>query len=188
MPVKAKPLARPRRSKADTQREFDQIQTESGEAREGADQKVQQLAKAREAEVIQSLDGISVEGEVQRISTLGVGISKALADISGKLVEEVQRLAAVREAVAIERREQEQLHRIDVAATSLDQLNPGLPAREGASRRRDRGTASGVGGRVARNRTRKEGNRRAVAQAPPARERRLRIQENPGTQKGAGQV
>jgi colicin import membrane protein len=47
---------------------------------------------------------------------------QVLADVSDKLVQEVQRLAAVREAVAIERREIEQLHRIDVAATSLDQL------------------------------------------------------------------
>jgi hypothetical protein len=122
MPVKAKPIVRTRRSKAETQHEFEQIRTEAEEAREGADQKAEQLAKARQAEVMQSVDGISVEGEVQRISTLGVGISKALADVSDKLVQEVQRLAAVREAVAIDRREIEQLHRIDVAATSLDQL------------------------------------------------------------------
>ena len=122
MPVKAKPVGRPKRGKAETQHAFEQIRTEAEEARESADQKTEQLAKAREGEVMQSVDGISVEGEVQRISTLGVGISKALADVSDKLVQEVQRLAAVREAVAIERRELEQLHRIDVAATSLDQL------------------------------------------------------------------
>src|ERR1035438_7307460 len=41
---------------------------------------------------------------------------------SGKLVEEVERLSAVREAVNLERAELERLHKIDVAATALDQM------------------------------------------------------------------
>ena len=39
-----------------------------------------------------------------------------------KLVEEVERLSAVREAVSLERAELERLHKIDVAATALDQM------------------------------------------------------------------
>jgi hypothetical protein len=42
--------------------------------------------------------------------------------LSGKLTEEVQLLASVREAVGLERKELDRLHRIDVAATALDQL------------------------------------------------------------------
>ena len=39
-----------------------------------------------------------------------------------KLSQEVELLASVREAVALERRELERLHKIDIAATALDQL------------------------------------------------------------------
>jgi hypothetical protein len=42
--------------------------------------------------------------------------------VSAKLVEEVERLAAVRETVVIEQQELEKLHKIDVAATALDQM------------------------------------------------------------------
>ncbi len=53
---------------------------------------------------------------------MGLEISKALAELSAKLVEEVERLSAVREAVGLERVELERLHKIDVAATALDQM------------------------------------------------------------------
>jgi hypothetical protein len=59
---------------------------------------------------------------VQRISGLGLDVSKALADVSSKLTEEVQLLASVRDAVALERRELDRLHKIDVAATAIDQM------------------------------------------------------------------
>jgi hypothetical protein len=59
---------------------------------------------------------------VEKISGLGLEVSKSLSDLSEKLVQEVNRLAAVREAVALEQKEIERLHKIDVAATALDQL------------------------------------------------------------------
>ena len=65
---------------------------------------------------------MTVEGVVQHISSLGLDVSKALGGLSEQLREEVGRLAAVREAVEIETRELERLHKLDVAATALDQL------------------------------------------------------------------
>jgi hypothetical protein len=59
---------------------------------------------------------------VERISGLGIEVSKSLAGVSEKLMQEVQLLASVREAVALERRELERLHKIDIAATALDQM------------------------------------------------------------------
>jgi hypothetical protein len=76
----------------------------------------------REAEIRQSVDGVTVEGVVQKISGLGLEVSKALADISERLTREVQLLASVRESVALEQKELERLHKIDVAATALDQM------------------------------------------------------------------
>jgi len=124
MPAKdtRKGAARPKRSKAETQQEFEQIQEETQAARESTDAKVAEVTRLRETEVRQSVDGVSVETVVQRVSGLGLEVSRALANVAEKLTEEVELLATVREAVALERRELERLHKIDVAATALDQL------------------------------------------------------------------
>ena len=114
--------ARPRRSKAETQREFAEIQEEVEAAQQTLDAKTIEATRLREAQVRHRLEGVSVEMVVQKISALGLEVSRALADVSEKLTEEVQLLAIVREAVTLERKELEHLHKIDVAATALDQL------------------------------------------------------------------
>jgi hypothetical protein len=117
-----KGAARPRRSKEETQREFAHIQEDVEAAQLSSDAKAAEAARLHETEVRQRVDGVSVEAVVQRISGLGLEVSRALAAVAEKLTEEVQQLAIVREAVSLERRELGQLHRIDVAATALDQL------------------------------------------------------------------
>lgn len=114
--------ARAKRSKAEIEQEFSQIREEAAAAREAAEPKTQELLKLREAEVRQAVEGVSVEGVVRRVSGLGLEISKALSELSEKLVQEVDRLASIREAVEVERKELERLHKIDIAATALDQL------------------------------------------------------------------
>ena len=122
MPKTTKPPVRAKRAKTEIQEEFAGIREETEAARESSDAKAAEAARLRAAEVRQSVEGTTVEGVVQRISGLGLEISKALADLSAKLVEEVERLSAVREAVGLERIELERLHKIDVAATALDQM------------------------------------------------------------------
>jgi hypothetical protein len=122
MPKPTKPPVRAKRAKSEVQEEFAEIRREVETARESADAKAQEAARLRADEVRQAVDGTTVEGVVQKISGLGLEISKSLADVSAKLVEEVERLSTVREAVNLERAELERLHKIDVAATALDQL------------------------------------------------------------------
>ncbi len=122
MPKTTKPPARPKRARAEVQQQYAEIREEVALAKETADVKAEEVRTLKEAELRQSVEGVSVEGVVQRISALGLEISKALSEISGKLVEEVNRLASVREALALETQELERLHKIDVAATALDQL------------------------------------------------------------------
>jgi colicin import membrane protein len=66
------------------------------------------------------VEGLSVDGVVEQISRLGLEISRSLSGTSEKLVEEVNRLAALRSAVLLERQELERLR--DVAARALDQM------------------------------------------------------------------
>ncbi len=123
MPAKsAKAPVRARRSKPAVQQEFEDIQKEVERVREAPDAKGDEVARMREAEVRQAVEAVTVDAVVQRISGLGLEVSRALADVSGKLTEEVQLLASVREAVALERKELDRLHKIDTAATALDQM------------------------------------------------------------------
>jgi colicin import membrane protein len=120
--AKAAATAHSHRNKAEVQQEFLKIREEAAATREGRNAKVEEADKLREAEVRQAVDGLSVEGVAQSISALSVQISKALAEVSDNLISEVRRLATIREAVALEREELQRLHKIDIAATALDQL------------------------------------------------------------------
>ncbi len=113
---------RTRRSKPEVEKEFVKIADEVAEQKESSDSKAKELARLRQAEIDQAVEGISVEGVVQKLSNLGLEISKALAEISGKLVAEVEQLTSIREAVALQTKEIERLHKIDIAATAIDHL------------------------------------------------------------------
>src|SRR5215831_13990916 len=117
-----KRAARPRRSKEDTEREFAGIQREVEEEQQAGGAKAAEVIRLREEHVRQEVEGVGVEAVVQRISGLGLEVSRALAQISEKLTEEVRLLATVREGVALEKGELERLHKIDVAATALDHM------------------------------------------------------------------
>ena len=114
--------AHPRRSKADVQQEFLKIREKVAAMREGRNAKVDEAATLREAEVRRAVDDLSVEGVAQRISALSVQISKSLSDLADNLIAEVHRLTTIREAVALESEGLQRLHKIDIAATALDQL------------------------------------------------------------------
>lgn len=114
--------ARTRRSKAEVQAEFDKIREEVSDARQSVTAKDDELAKLQKVEVRQAVEAASVESVVLQTSNLSVEISKALSDVSAKLVSEVERLMQLREAVALESKELERLHKLDVAATALDHL------------------------------------------------------------------
>jgi len=122
MPRVAKPPVRARRAKAEVEKEFEQLREETEAASLSADPKAEETAQIRAAEVREAVDGLTVEAVIGRISTLGLETSKALAGISARLNAEVETLATLREAVAIERKELERLHKLDVAASALDQM------------------------------------------------------------------
>jgi colicin import membrane protein len=116
------PAARARRTKVEVQQQFESIRRETMAEREAADPRVEEAAKSREADVRQAADGVSVDQVVGEISALGLHVSKALGELSSRLVAEVERLATLREAVALEQRELQRLHQADVAATAVDHL------------------------------------------------------------------
>ncbi|MBI3680095.1 MAG: hypothetical protein HY235_06825 [Acidobacteria bacterium] len=114
--------ARARRTKAEVQQAFRDIEQETNEARKTADSKSEEVAQLREQEVKAAFQDFTVESVVDRISELSVQITRSLSGVSEQLSGEVSRLTMAREAVEIERREIERLHKKDVALTAIDQL------------------------------------------------------------------
>ena len=97
------PPLRGKRTKAEVQKEFEEIQDQVEAAREMADEKSEEVARLREAEIRQAAGLITIESVVQKTSELGLEIGKGLAGISEQLTEQVKLLATVREAVVLER-------------------------------------------------------------------------------------
>jgi hypothetical protein len=116
------PASRARRTKAEVQQEFESIRREAVAEREAAEPRAEEAAKNREADVRHVAEGVSVDQVVGEISSLGLHVSKALGELSSRLVAEVERLATLREAVALEQRELQRLHKVDVAATAVDHV------------------------------------------------------------------
>lgn len=122
MPKAAPPRTRGRKSAAEVQKEFSAVRAAVEEEAQVADPKTAEAARLQEAEIREAAGGLTVESVTQKVSGLSVEISRALGGVGERLVEQVQLLSTVREAVELERRELERLHKIDVAATALDQM------------------------------------------------------------------
>lgn len=114
--------ARSRKTKAEMQQELEDVFTAVSQEKESSTPKTLELVKLKAIEVKESVKGITVDGIVQSISHLGLNISRVLSDLSENLVGETQSLQNLHEAVELETMELARLHKIDVVATSLDQL------------------------------------------------------------------
>jgi colicin import membrane protein len=116
-----KAAPRARRPKSEAQADYEAM-VAAEDAGGLPDAKELETTRARNEEILGRVEGVSVETVVRTIAGLGLEVSRALADVAEKLTTQVEELADVREAVAIERRELQRLHKIDIAATALDQM------------------------------------------------------------------
>jgi colicin import membrane protein len=116
------PPNRKKLTRAETDKEFDNLVREDEKARAVSNPKTEELDRLRNQEIRQAVESVSVDAVVQKISGMGLEISKSLSELSGKLVAEVEKLTTIREAVSLEQRELERLHKIDIVAASLDNM------------------------------------------------------------------
>jgi len=123
---------RARRSKQEVEKEYARIREEVDSQKMAANAKTAEVDRAREVEIRRSVEGLSVDGVVQKFAGLNIEISRALTDLSQKLIAEVENLYNIREAAALEAKELERLHKIDIAATALDQMIEGYRTEKAA--------------------------------------------------------
>lgn len=114
--------ARSRRTKAEIQQEFEAIAEEAKEDKALVSHRETITHQMQEAAILHAVSDITIETISRKISDLGSEISKALGNLSEKLVSEVHLLHQVKSAIAIENEHLQKLHKIDVTAAALDQL------------------------------------------------------------------
>jgi hypothetical protein len=118
MPPAKRTTTRPRKTREELQQEMKQIELDVTEQREQRAAPTE-AQREHEAAVVRQASEVSVDALAQHITGLGLEVSRALSSVSEKLTQEAEKLAAVREAVAIETRHLQELHQLDVAASSL---------------------------------------------------------------------
>jgi colicin import membrane protein len=90
--------------------------------------KNRQANAIRETEVLQSVSGLNMDGVSTTIASTQVEVQKSLAALSAKLVEQLQVLGNVEEAIKLKREELQQLYNIEAGAVSLDDLDAKIEA------------------------------------------------------------
>ncbi|MBF8263696.1 MAG: Myosin heavy chain [Parachlamydiales bacterium] len=113
---------RTKRSKTEVEQEFSAIAEQAANEKSGSSLKNEALSQMQEAEVRAAVSEITVEVIAKKLSDLNVEISRTLSGLGEKMNGEVGLLRSLKEAVALESKELHQLHGIDIAATSIDQL------------------------------------------------------------------
>jgi hypothetical protein len=82
-----------------------------------------QAAKAiRETEVLEAVTGLSLDSVSTTLASTQVEVQKSLADLSAKLVERMQLLKNVEEAIQLKQEELKQLYNIEAKEIELDDL------------------------------------------------------------------
>ncbi len=113
---------RAKRSKTEVEQEFSAIAEQVANEKSSSSLKNEMLSQIQEAEVRVAVSEITVEIIAKKLSDLNVEISRTLSGLGEKMNAEVGILRSLKEAVALESKDLNRLHGIDIAATSIDQL------------------------------------------------------------------
>jgi hypothetical protein len=94
--------------------------------------KNRQAAAIKEKEILESVDDVTLDSVTSNITGTQLEVQKSLADLSAKLMEQVQVLRDVEEAIRLKQEELKQLHSIETTATTLDDLEAQIAAQRRA--------------------------------------------------------
>src|SRR5438270_8232214 len=84
--------------------------------------KNRRAAQIQEAEVLNAVKELNFDTVSRELAGVQVEVQKTLAELSGKLAEQLQKLETVQTSIHLKREELQQLNQIDATATTLDEL------------------------------------------------------------------
>ena len=122
-PVESTKIVRARatRSRSDVADAYSEI-VDVQSSQEPQDPKMVEIIRMNEERVRKNTAGLSVDKVLSTVSATKLEMSRALDSVIEVMQTKLAELQDVAEAVNIHRSELERLHKIDIAATSLDQL------------------------------------------------------------------
>jgi colicin import membrane protein len=85
--------------------------------------KNRRAAAIQQDEVLSSVKGLSLDSVSKSITDTQVEVQKVLADLSAKVMERLQQLEQIQEAIALKQEELNTLHQIEGKAGQLDELD-----------------------------------------------------------------
>ncbi len=94
--------------------------------------KNRQATAIKETEILDAVAGLNLDAVSGTLATTQVEVQKALADLSAKLVERLQLLRNVEEAIVLKRDELKQLYDLETAEVELDDLQAQIEAQRHA--------------------------------------------------------
>jgi hypothetical protein len=84
--------------------------------------KGRRAVEQQEAEVLNAVKGLNFDTVSKELATVQVEVQKTLAELSGKLAEQLQKLRSVEGSIRLKEEELKNLYQIEAMATTLDDL------------------------------------------------------------------
>lgn len=94
--------------------------------------KNRRVAEVQAEEVLTSVKGLNFDSVSKSITETQVEVQKVLADLSGRVMERLQELQTLEEAIGLKKTELKQLHEIETKAGTLDELEAQIVAQRKA--------------------------------------------------------
>jgi len=95
--------------------------------------KTRRAAQMQEADVVDSVKGLSLDSVSKSITETQVEVQKVLAELSAKVMDRLQQLQDIEENIRIRQDDLLRLHDIEVKATTLDELEADITERKKAN-------------------------------------------------------
>lgn len=84
--------------------------------------KNRRAVQIQETEVLNTVKGLNLDSVSRSITETQVEVQKVLADLSSRVLDRLQELQNVEDAIRLKKEEMKQLHDIEIHATTLDEL------------------------------------------------------------------
>jgi len=116
---KATPRLSTKSTKDEMLKAYNDLLSRFQEKQEDASERQTEVKRVAEASVVERASNYTVESIIKGLANLNIYVGKALNDLSRELTTEAGKLAEIRDAMAIESKNLEELHDIHLAADTL---------------------------------------------------------------------
>ena len=119
---KAAPRLSTKSTKEEMLKAYNDLVARFQEKQEDASERQTEVKRVAEASAVEKASNYTVESIIKGLANLNIYVGKALNDLSRELTTEADKLAEIRDAMAIESKSLEELHDIHLAADTLASL------------------------------------------------------------------